>query len=194
MRLIRIERMRASRQLKETFYSYKLGDEGSPLRFECLNWDGEDNDKDESLISHVGVGMESVERAWVAMCTGKAAVKRVVSKVELVQNKVSVKTPAGEPTVTDLQEGQHLSGKAEAESPPTEESVPQGRNNYKGYNSDSGTETDLEESPVFSCYVGAERLSGICNDTRGPLPYISVRVAAISLHGGEYTGCRNRTC
>ena len=28
------ERMRAAKQIKETFYSFKLGDQGSPLRFE----------------------------------------------------------------------------------------------------------------------------------------------------------------
>ena len=171
------ERMRASRQLKETFYSYKLGDEGSPLRFECLHWDGEENEQVESLISHVGVGTESMERAWVALCTGKAALKRV-PKEELIQNKVSKQALEGEPTVKDLQEEQNKLKETKEETPSKEESISQ--NNYKGYNSDSGTETDLEESPVFSCYVGAERLSGVCNDTRGPSPYISVRVAAIS--------------
>ena len=158
------ERMRAAKQIKETFYSFKLGDQGSPLRFECLNWDVEDNDIDESMAAHMGVATESIGRAWASLCSGKAALRRAPIKEEpTVEKEESLVSP-------------------EKEEPKTKgnKEEPFSRIKNRGYNSDSGTETDLEESPVFSCYIGAERLSGICNDTRGPAPYISVRVAAIS--------------
>ena len=168
------ERVRkAATTLRETFYSFILGEKGSPLSFECLHWDGKEKEcADEIAMAHVGVATESVDRAWVTLVTGKSAIRRESQIGPSVDKKVS--TPP---------EGRRPDGGSD---PPT---VKEKGKDYRIYND---SEAEIESSSLFAYYVGAERLSGILKeDSRGPAPYISVRVAAITTVVDDITTKQN---
>ena len=191
------ERMKAAKALRETSYSFKWGEEGSPLKFECLHWGGEEEDSERSVdISHVGIATESIDRAWATLASGKAALRRSPTTgapvtEEHKENTSAVQQDVDIPETTstgtrDVGKGNTQGATSAGKRDVGTDTLPKmGGKDYRIYND---SDAEIEASSLFAYYVGAERLSGILKeDARGPAPYISVRVAAISTAVDETT-------